>query len=206
MRPVPVLLLVLGLASIALAGCLGSGSGSDTPVTPTDNGGAGAPGVKNVTLPSNGTQAATNATGPVVKTFSGHAAGVGVPGMFAVQTPTVDDHNFAFDVANGSSGVVAEVAWNGSDALLVYLYPPCDDAGAAGTGVGASCPSTLANEQGKSPAKIMATDLSKLKNGGAGKWTVQVFAQQNPTGVAFHAASSVFYGEAPKDSYTALHG
>lgn len=203
MRTAPAF-LVLAMAAIALAGCLGS---SEQPVVQTSApaGTTGGPGAGNATVPGNQSPAA-NRTGPVVKTFNGHAAGVAVPGTFALEAPTVSDNNGDFPVANGSTGIVVEVAWNGSDALEVFLYPPCSDAGAAGTGLAANCPSPLRNEQGKSPARIMVTDLGKLKDSGAGTWTIAVFAQQNPTGVAFKAASSVFYGEVPKDSYTAVNG
>jgi len=136
----------------------------------------------------------------------GHAAGIGVPGVFTIQTPTVEDNHGDFPVAAGSTGAVIEVVWNGSDTLVFDVYPPCSDAGSDPVGLTAQCPDALSNQQGKSPARILVDDMSKFKDNGAGNWTIAVFNQQNPTGTAFTAISSVFYGEKPTDRYTAVKG
>jgi hypothetical protein len=194
MRSSPVL-LVVALVAVALAGCLG---GANPPPTapPTQP-----PGVVTPDNPGNGT--AINATGGnasaiQVKNATGTAAGatVAAPGLgsFATALPTTTDNGGTFDVKPGATGVVVEVLWNGSDALNLYVSPPCSDA------TGLMC-SSYGNTNGTHPAKLVILDGKALN--ATGSWGWAVYPQANVQGVPFRAYISVFYGAVPTDAYTA---
>ena len=136
-----------------------------------------------------------------VTQFNGSVAGVGSgeAGYFRV----AGDNVFAFDVPEGVTAIVVEVAWSGSDALDVRVdvpaehCEPVDPVGLLGT-----CPSPPPDAEGASPARIEVTDPEALKR--VGEWSLGAWARASPNEVPFVAAVTLFHGEKPANGYSGL--
>lgn len=136
-----------------------------------------------------------------VSVFNGTIAGVGNPaaGYFRVE----GDNLFAFDLPEGASAIVVEVAWAGADALDVQLDVPldhCEPVDPAGLFV--DCPSPPPDQDGVSPARIEVVEPDALAL--VGEWRLGAWARSSTAAVPFTAYVTVFHGEKPAPAYTAV--
>ncbi|HEV8359741.1 MAG TPA: hypothetical protein VGR28_04715 [Candidatus Thermoplasmatota archaeon] len=143
--------------------------------------------------------------GPLVLVFNGTVGGGGAPGGPKLALAPLGTNNFAFDLANGSTGLVLELAWSTTDALELIAYIPQEYCGNATdpAGLTATCDNPDSVE-GASPLKIVVQDSQYLAY--VGSWTGVAFASGATPGTAFTMYASVFSGAPPADSYSAIVG
>ena len=179
-------------AAVLAAGCIGG----DEPVDPA--GGKPTPPTTGVepNLPPEPT-----APGPNVTAFNGSIAGAGNPASGYVRAS--GDNLFAFDLPEGATGLVVEVAWVGGDALDVQLDVPADHCEPVDpAGLLAECPSPAPDQDGVSPARIEVLEPDALAR--VGEWRLGAWARASANEVPFTAYVTVFREGKPPASYTAV--
>jgi hypothetical protein len=194
MRAAPLLALVLVVAPLALAGCIGSSAPPSTETTQADPPNRPAP---RVDLPEEEPAAVM-----VVYPFAGKitaSAGASQVG-YVSPTGSVDEHVFLFPVQVGTTAIVAELSWPTPvhDLDLELGTPDCDSTMGTGTCVFSEGGMPGA---GDSPVKIVFDDPQILAN--AGDWKLLVWAK-DAVNTEFTAAVTVFYAGAPAADYTAI--
>lgn len=190
-----LLALVLVVAPLAFAGCIGS----PEPAPPAEQPTAQA-------LPPTTTVDVNQeeAQGPamVVFPYTGKiTAGAGVAQVgYVSPTGSMDAHIFHFAVAEGAVAVVAELAWSNPvhDLDLEIGTPDCDTTMGSGMCVFANGGNP---GSGDSPVRIVIADAAMLAK--TGEWKMLVWAK-DALNADFTATASVFYGVPPADDYTAL--
>lgn len=183
-----VLLAALVVLATALAGCT-----AETPPEPVVRPPAGTPEppLQNVTAPAD--DAAVEVT-----SFNGTAAGLTVPSVGALAPPGSDPGS-TFEVKEGATAIVVEVAWESTDRLYLFVDPPCRDEDPVGAD---GCDAPDRDMDGQNPARVEVLDALFLNQTGA--WSFAAYPEANAQGVPFVAAISVFYGALPDAGYTAL--
>lgn len=200
-------LLFLLAAQLIVAGCLGA---TDQPATPASTGAtggldeaAGDAARKAANATEGAGDAGAGARAPLVQVWEGSVAGFLLENVGYVSTSESGRHVFEFEVKEGATAIVAEAAWQASDALdvLVFAAAYCQPGDPAGVGLWEECPRD-GDTDGKSPAILVITDKELLSL--VGRWEFGVWARQSPQEVPFKASVSVFYGGQPGGSYSAI--
>lgn len=136
-----------------------------------------------------------------VTPLSGSVAGVGNPSAGYLRAS--GENVLAFDVPEGATALLVEVAWAGGHALDVQVDVPdefCEPVDPAGLFL--DCPSPPPDADGASPARIEVTDLETLAR--AGEWRLGAWARSSASEVPFTAFVTVFADGKPDATYTAL--
>lgn len=179
-------LLALCLLTVGVAGCMGDGGGS---------GDAAEPASEDPLAEQNETE--TNETpedlGPTITTtwFNGSVQGQSLPtlGPFCVSSC---DNSMTFEVPNGTTGVLVEVAWEAEASIMLDVDVPSD---ACEAGSGQDCPP----EQTSGSGGHLEVRLTQESQTPAGNWSASVWTEDSPSQpVEFTvAASSVQDGAMP---------
>jgi hypothetical protein len=136
--------------------------------------------------------------GPEVQRFQGTSQGVRVQQIAAIQG---GDSEAPFELPQGTTALVVEVAWEGSEGLHVSVRPPCE---ASEFPLPPSCPPSSEDHSLQSPVRIVVEDGALL--GLSGSWTLITMPDANLQGIPWNAWVSAFTsGPAPAD-YTAVGG
>lgn len=198
MHPRKAILVALFLATAGLAGCVGGEdtgqeAGPASESDPQDD--------PDQELEENTTdQEQVDRLNVTVEWFNGTAQGQAIPGLgptcFSGQ---VCDNTFSFNAPNGTTALMAEMAWNRSTSLSLDLDVPSD---ACEASFGEDCRPEA--QSGQSPVVVELTDASNIP---PGEWGIGVYAEDSPAEpTEFTIAVSIFEdGEPPRD-YAKLAG
>jgi hypothetical protein len=183
------LAIALTLATAGLAGCIGGDDGDTSPgLDPAE-------GNDTDTDPSedNRTQAAEPDPGPnvTVSWYNGTAQGQAIPGAGPTCFAPACDNVFDLSVPNGTTGLVAEMAWDRSTSLSLDLDVPPEECESTG-----DCPPESVS--GESPLELRLIDPIEIP---PGDWSIGVYAEDSPVeATEFTIAVSLFEdGSVPGD-------
>lgn len=198
MRRSLTLIVAVLLATAALAGCVGGDGGDGSQAESASNGDEAGNETANATGEEPSAQ--TEPTGPnvAVDWFNGSAQGQAIPGLGAsCLQPQACENVFSFEVPNGTTALVAEMAWNRSTSLSLDLDVPSEECDVS---FGQDCPPE--SESGQSPVVIQLTNPADIP---AGEWSIGVYAEDSPIEpTEFTIAVSVFEDDEVPSGYAKL--
>jgi hypothetical protein len=163
------LLVLVTVAALALAGCIGGG-GEDAG-TSTDPGASDADD-PDTSPPADENETSTDEPEPQptweneTREGSVDGASAGPFAVFSSEEP--------FDVADGTLNLTLAISTSEGE-LSINVYPPCEDDGVAGTGLLADCPMYEFTTEGGNAT--WGTDDPE-----SGSWTAYVFRQNDGAG------------------------
>lgn len=209
------LLLVLFLATSAMAGCLGGED--DSQAQPTGAGDASAEdedqnegdeqpqeeenGRESEREDSNDTnQAEEDPQGPEVTTIwhNGTVQGQSAPVLGPVCMFSCGSNSMTFDVPNETRGLVVEIAWEADASLLLDVDVPAEHCEAD---VGEDCrPESTSGDDGYLEVRLEDESLTP-----PGEWSASAWAEDSPTeAVEFTIVASTFHGGQVPPDYAKL--